>query len=428
MKNSITDVIVVGAGHAGLSASYYLKKNEVDHLVFERGKAGDSWLSQRWDSFTFNSPNKLNVLPGDQHDINKPDGFSLTKEFIFSLEKYIDTYKLPIIENTRVISIDKDSSSGLFNVTVSRNNRIEHYPCGQVIIASGAMSERSVPSFAFKISPAIKQLHTVEYRNPSLLPEGAVLVAGSGQSGCQIVEDLLDAGRKVFFSTSAVSRIPRRYRGKDIMDWLTDMKFFEVRTEEITDPQMLYMKPPQLTGTGGGNRTISLQSLAKKGAVILGKTETAAEKQFTFQPNADIHVQFADGFSKKVKGMIDEFIAKTQLTAPPAEFDPEDEADPDASCASKITSLNLEEHNIKTVIWATGFSANFSYIKLPVFDDMGNPKHQQGVSDVKGLYFLGLPWLRKRKSITLFGIKEDAEFIFEKVYRYSRKNNMVDVN
>ena len=427
MNNAILDVIVVGAGHAGLSASYYLKNFGLSHLVFERGKAGESWRSQRWNSFMLNSSNKLNTLPGDDGG-KDPDGFSSSRQYVSSLEDYITTFQLPVLENTLVLSIEKDEINGIFNVTTSQHNRTGRYQARQVIIASGSMNERVFPSFAGNMSPGIQQLHGAEYRAPSQLADGAVLVAGSGQSGCQIAADLAAGGRKVYLSTSMVPRVPRRYRGRDIMDWLIPMNFFEARKEDIKDPMMLNMKVPHLTGVDGGQRTISLQSLAKQGVTILGKIKEADGKQVVLLPNAAMHIQFADGFSKKVKEMIDGFIMQNQIAAPSPEKDEEDTPDNEAASASSIISLHLAEHNIRSVIWTTGFKANFSYIKLPVFDNEGNPKHQDGVADIGGLYFLGLSWLRKRKSITLVGIKEDAAFIAEKAHGYCKKNKVERVS
>jgi putative flavoprotein involved in K+ transport len=423
MNNTILDVIVVGAGHAGLSTSYYLKNLGLNHLVFERGKAGESWRSQRWNSFMLNSPNKLNTLPGD-HSGNDPDGFSSSRQYVSSLEGFVSAFQLPVLENTHVLSVEKNEITGLFDVITSQNNRTGRYQARQVIIASGSMNEKIVPSLAGNLSSAIQQLHGAEYRHPSQLAEGAVLVAGSGQSGCQVAADLAAAGRKVYLSTSMVPRIPRRYRGKDIMDWLTIMNFFEARKEDIKDPGMSNMKVPQLTGVDGGQRTISLQSLAKQGITILGKIKELDGKQVTFMPNAALHVQFADGFSQKVKGMIDGFIMQSQIEAALPEIDEEDMPDTDSVSASPITSLDLSVHNVRTVIWTTGFKANFSYIKLPVFDNDGNPSHKDGIADVAGLYFLGLSWLRKRKSVTLAGITEDAAFIAEQAHSFCKRNKV----
>jgi putative flavoprotein involved in K+ transport len=413
MKNTILDAIVVGAGVAGLSASYHLKKYGLDHIVFDRGRIGESWRSQRWDSFRLNSINKLNSLPGMAYEGSDAGAFSAAREYISSLEGYVSDHDLPVLENSKVISVEK--SGDIFNVTVASNGIVKTYCCRNVIIASGYASEVMVPSFSKNISAAIKQLHAAEYRNAEQLPAGAVLVVGSAQSGIQIAEDLVNAGRKVYLSTSMVARVPRWYRGKDIMEWLKEMGFFDVRAQEIEDPAMLKMKPPQITGIGGSRYTISLQSLAKKGVTILGKTDIANDESVFFQKNADVHVKFADAFSKRVKEMIDGFIVKCQLPAELPQPDEADKPDENASCASSITSLNFKKDSIRSIIWATGFSGDFSYVKLPVFDDDGNLKHKNGIPVVPGLYFLGLPWLTARRSVVIFGIKDDAEFVVENI-------------
>ncbi|MBC7888565.1 MAG: NAD(P)-binding domain-containing protein [Ferruginibacter sp.] len=424
MNNVVLDVIIVGAGHAGLSASNYLKKYGMNHIVFERGKIGESWRSQRWDSFVLNSPNAINVLPGDYYKANASEGFCSAGEFVATLKAYADKFQLPVKEQTEVISIAKHPGGKTFVIKVAQNGIIKSYQCKQVIICSGSQNKKKIPGFAKNIAAGIMQLHAGEYRNASRLPDGAVLVVGSAQSGCQVAEDLAGNGRKVYLSTSMVARVPRKYRGIDIMDWFIAMKFFNIQTEEITDPAMLHRPAPQLTGTGGGRRTISLQALSKKGVSILGKLENGDDKNVFFQPNAALHVQFADGFSKQVKEMIDEFILRKELVAPAPEEDMADMPDMDARCISSDTSLNLRDHHISSIIWSTGFSADFNYIKLPVFDDDGNPIHRQGLSAVEGLYFLGFPWLRTRGSGIIFGIKDDAEFITEKVHRYSQEKNV----
>ena len=407
MRNKNFDVIVVGAGFAGLSASYYLKKYGLEHIVFERGRIGESWRSQRWDAFRLNSTNKLNVLPGCEAD--NADGFWSAPEFVSSLNKYVTAHQLPVAEHSKVISIEK--SGDLFDVTVLSNNVTETCSCKQVLIASGVANEARIPAFAKNISSTIKQLHTSEYKNANELPPGAVLIIGGAQSGIQIAADLMNAGRKVFFSTSKVARIPRWYRGRDIFYWLMDMKFFDVRADEIEDPKMLEMRPPHISGTGSGKDTVSLQSLARKGVTILGKMDNATEQHAFFLQNAAEHIKFADEYSDKVKELIDEYIAKNQLNAPPRHYDEADVPDDDAQYASTITTLDLEANNISSIIWCTGFKNDFSYIKLNAFDSSGKLKHKDGVPDVAGLYFLGYPWLFNRKSPIIFGIKDDAAFI-----------------
>jgi putative flavoprotein involved in K+ transport len=414
MQQPVLDVIVVGAGQAGLCTSYFLKKHGLNHIVFERGKIGEVWRSQRWDSFRLNTPGQFNVLADEGLQLPKGE-FSSAVTFAGMLDEFATRHQLPVLEKIKVLSIEKKDRD-TFSVVVETMSQRQHYFSRQVIIASGAQNEKKLPEFSDKISPDIQQLHTSEYRNAAQLKEGAVLVAGSGQSGVQIVEDLIDAGRKVYFSTSMVARLPRTYRGRDIMEWLLTMKFFDMRQQDVPDPVMLHLKPPQLTGVGG-NRTISLQMLAKKGAVIIGKTDSAQHKKIILQPNAAQHIQFADHFSRQAKGMVDEFILKNNIDAPPPSRDEGDEPDPDSGCATNISVLDLEEHNISSIIWATGFNCDFSYIKLPVINAEGWPIHDNGIAAEDGLYFVGLPWLRTRKSLLIYGAKDDAEFIAEKVYQ-----------
>jgi putative flavoprotein involved in K+ transport len=328
MKDTVLDVIVVGAGFAGLSASYHLKKYGLNHLVFERGRIGESWRSQRWDAFRLNSTNRLNVLPGMICDEETAELFPGTPAFVFSLEQYVSTCQLPVQENSKVISIEKTGE--FFDVAVLSNNLIKTYYCKQIIIASGAANEIKIPSFSKNISPEIKQLHTSEFRNAVELPPGAVLVVGSAQSGVQIAADLLATGRKVWLSTSKVARIPRWYCGKDIFYWLIDMKYYDIRAGQVTDPEVLESRNPQVSGTGSGKDTISLQQLAKKGAIILGKTDSADEQNVFFQPDAAMHVKFADEFSHKIKKMIDDFIVENELMAPPPHYDEADTPDTEA--------------------------------------------------------------------------------------------------
>ena len=211
MNDTLYDVLVVGAGYAGLSASYYLKKQGLDHIVFERGKIGESWRSLRWDSFMVNSTNILNVLPGQDCE-NDPDAFNTANALVNSMEKYVKHHQLPVWEQSKVIAVEKQDQ--LFLITVLSGGVEESYLSRQVLIASGAFNETKIPSVAENIPAGIQQLHTGQYRNAAQLRDGAVLIVGSAQSGIQIANDLLSAGRKVFIATSKVARIPRWYRGR----------------------------------------------------------------------------------------------------------------------------------------------------------------------------------------------------------------------
>jgi putative flavoprotein involved in K+ transport len=418
MKQIIYDVIVIGAGYSGLCASYHLKKYGLRHIVFERGRIGESWRSQRWDNFHFNSTNKLNVLPGEKEP-DDPDEFGLVPQFVSSLEQYVLKHQLPVKGDSNVISVEKNGE--FFQITISANNGIKTYYSMQVLIASGVANEINIPYVAKNISKDIKQLHTCEYKNAGQLPAGAVLVVGGGQSGIQIAEDLLHAGKKVYLSTSKVGRIPRWYRGKDIFYWVKEIKIYEIKIEELKDPEMANARPPHVSGTGTGKHSLSLQSLAKQGAVILGKLTDSDKGNVFFKPNAAEHVKFADDFSQQMKRMIDDYIRENNLPAPSPHDDEADLPDVDAACASSITVLDLKENNINTIIWSTGFTADHSYIKLPVFDKDGELKHKDGIPEFPGIYFLGYPWLRSRQSPILFGIIVDAEFVVDKIYEYAKE-------
>ena len=391
----------------------------MDHIIFERGKIGESWRSQRWDTFRFNSTNKLNLLPGEI-ECDNPDEFGTAPDFVHALERYVSTNELPVKERTKVISVEKPGVN--FHVKVLSNGNIEDYFSKQILIASGASNENIIPSVAKDVPRDIKQFHTSEYKNEKQLPGGAVLVVGGAQSGIQITEDLLNANRKVFFSTSKVGRIPRWYRGQDIFYWVLDAKLYDIKAEHIKDPKLLDLKPPHVSGTGDGKTALSLQSIAKRGAIILGKLHKIDGVSALFESNAAEHIRFADEFSQNLKKVIDEYIEKNKLAAPAPHYDEADLPDQNASCASPINSLNLKEENINAIIWATGFDHDLSYIRLPVVDEKKKLIHNEGMAHIPGLYFLGYQWMRSRKSPILFGIIVDAEYIVDRIYEYAKTN------
>lgn len=415
MRTLEYNTIVIGGGHAGLVTSYFLKQHNLSHLVFERHRIGNSWSSQRWDSFKLNTPSKYSILPGFDNSYMDPDGFLSATAFVSILEEYAQKYDLPVKENSRVLTVEKYPDSDLFQVTVSRYGNIRKYRSSHVVVASGAHSREIIPAQSSDVSPEITQLHAAEYRRADDLPEGAVLVVGSGQSGVQIAEDLLDSGRKVYLSTSRVARVPRRYRGKDVIDWLVLSGFLDQRTEDIADPQVLKMKQPQVSGVGPRGKTVSLQSLAKKGATVLGKTASINGTEVHFQPDAAVHVKFGDDFSQAVKALIEEYIDKAHVDAPASTPDEADLPDMNMQSASLETSINLEAHRISTIIWSSGFDGDLSYLKLPVFNEDGTLIHKGGIAEIRGLYIVGFPWLRKRQSGILKGITEDAEVLCQRI-------------
>jgi len=419
MKPDVLDVIIVGAGHAGLTMSYFLSKHQLRHLVFEQGNIGDSWMLQRWDSFRLNSCNQFNSLPGFTF-FQDPEAFCSAPEFVFYLQAYASKFKLPVKAYCPVLKIERDAASHLFTITTSGQATNNVYQSRQVVIASGGQNKPLIPPFTNKIDHSIIQLHTSQYRNAALLPPGAVLVVGSAQSGTQIADDLLQWGKPVFLATCKVGRIPRRYRNKDIFEWLFPLGLYDVKHDDISDPQVFRMKPPQVSGVGLRGCTSSLQSLARKGAVILGTATDASADVIFLLPNASEHVQFADAYSQRIKTQIEDYIAANNIAASPQEEDSYDLPDEGSTCASGITALNLQDNNISAIIWTTGFTGNFDYIQLPAFSDDGSPKHHNGCADIEGFYFVGLPWLRRRKSGIIWGTTEDTAFICEQILNFKK--------
>ena len=410
--SELLDAVVVGAGQAGLGVSYFLQHDGYEHIVFERGRIGETWLSQRWDSFQLNTPNFMNALPGLPNEGPEQDGFWHQDELAAYFRDYVEHFHLPVRTRVNVISLEwAEDKSHFILRTKANGGLIETLLCRSVVVASGILTVPKIPAFQNKIPKHIRQLHTTDYRNPGALPPGAVVVVGSAQSGCQIVEDLLSAGRKVYLCTGKAGRVPRRYRGRDIMEWWIDMKFVDVTYASLEDKSVIHVPQPQVSGVGRYGHTISLQGLARKGAVILGRLHEVEDEMFILGDEAAANVRHGDETSQRFKDDVDAYIQKAGIEPPPNEDDPEDAPDPEAACASTLRRLNLKDANVSTIIWATGFRGDFHWIHLPVTDPDGMPIHERGVSPVGGLYFIGFPWLSKRKSGTVYGVEEDAKYI-----------------
>jgi len=412
MASSVLDSIIVGAGQAGLDVSYFLKQSGIQHVLFERRQIGESWLAQRWDSFQLNTPNSMNTLPGLPYDGPEPDGFWRVAELAVYFRRYIDYFNLPVCTGVMVHSVEQEPDSPRFLVNVQSDGQSEETLLSRsVVIASGSQRKPKIPAIHTRLPDWVTQLHTAEYCNPEALPAGAVVIVGSGQSGCQVAEELLAAGRRVYLCTSKVGRSPRRYRGRDMLEWLAEMKFMDTTFDSLQDKSIARAAQPQTSGVGRYGHTVSLQFLSRQGAVILGRLLDVQEGSLVLSDEAAAHVRFGDEFSQRLKEGVDTYLKNAGIVPPPLEDDPADAPDPQATCVSPLTTLPLGDAEISSVIWATGFTADFSWIHLPVLDQDGQPVHQRGISPVPGLYFLGFPWLNSRKSGIIYGIEEDAGYI-----------------
>ncbi len=412
-----TDILIAGAGQSGLSVSYFLKNHNIPHFVLEQDVIGASWQSQRWDSFKMNSPNQLNLLPGDSINGEHPEAFWTAHEFATRLNLYVTHHGLPVIEKTKVLSAEKSPDDPAFIVTVEENNHVKKIKARQLVVASGAQNHPKIPSHSNKVPSHIFQIHSSAYRNPTQLPKGATLVVGSATSGVQITEELLDAGRKVYLVTSPVGRIPRRYRGRDIMAWLAELQIFD-KPASMAQPHELKMPAPLLSGIGEFGHTVSLQSLHKKGATIMGYLRDVDENKLEFEPNAADHIRFGDTFSTQFKSAVDQYVQSVGLPAAPPDNDEADTPDDDVLSATGQSQLSWSDHTITSIIWATGYGANYEWLKLPAFDPDGKPIHTDGKSIIPGLYFMGLHWQRKLKSSLIYGVCEDAEAIAQAILQH----------
>ena len=403
------DLVIIGAGHAGLAASRCAAAGGLDHLVLERGKVGESWRSQRWDSFTLNTPNQMNGLPGSPYQGSEPDAFESRDAWVARLERYVAEQRLPVRTGTAVASVNRDGDA--FAVTTAT----DRFMARNVIVASGTINAPKVPAVAAGLDPMIFRTTTGAYRRPADLPPGGVLVVGSAQSGVQIVEDLLGDGRAVYLSTGRVGRAPRRLRGRDTLVWLTETGWMEQRPIDLPDPAMVFWPQPMISGVGPLGHTVSLQSLAAGGATLLGHLDAVVGTRVRFAPDLPQHVGFGDEIARRTQQHIEEHIARAGLASSPSEPDPANEPVADPAGFTAIEELDLADRGIRSVVFATGFSADFSWLRLPGVDERGAPIHVNGRSPVPGLWFLGFPWLRTRKSGIVWGAVADSAAIIDEV-------------
>ncbi len=408
------DVAVIGGGQAGLSIGYYLRAAGRKFVIFERGKVGETWRSQRWDSFAVNTPNWANGLPGDAYEGDEPDGFYHRDQLVDYFEHYAGKFALPVMEGVTVTAVDAEGDG--FRVTYEEaDGSAEAVTAANVVVASGIMQAPKIPGIRERFPEWLEQLHASDYRSPDKLPPGAVVVIGSGQSGCQISEDLIRAGRDVYLSTSKVGRLRRRYRNRDVVAWGEDMGFWDVAVENLPDPAIEFAAQPQVSGVGRYGSTLSLQSMARDGVRLMGRLSDVEDGVLKTDNSLAEHVAFADERSAEFTRMIESFIDANDVSVEPIEDDPNDEpAGPEVAEAG-LTELDLVEDGVGSVIWCTGFTADFAWIHQPITDDSGRPVHNRGVSPVPGIYFLGFPWLHSRKSGIIHGIDEDAHFIADAI-------------
>jgi putative flavoprotein involved in K+ transport len=398
-------VAIVGGGQAGLSMSWYLVQSGIDHVIFEKERAGHAWRGERWDSFCLVTPNWQCQLPGFPYRGPDPHGFMLRDEIIAYMDAYIASFNPPVLEGVTVRRLQVDAHHG-FAIEASDG----FYFADQVVVATGGYQQPVIPRCAERLPVDIVQINSSLYRNPDLLPEGTVLVVGSGQSGCQIAEDLHLAGRKVYLCVGDAPRVARRYRGKDVVEWLHLMGYYDMPVHEhplregVRDKTNHYV-----TGRDGG-RDIDLRQRAREGMELYGRLLDIKGENLILDDNLSLCLDQADQVSESIKTSIDGFISKKTIDAPQ-----ESRYRPVWVPPRERTRLDYRAAGIRSVVWCIGFRTDYSWIDLPLFNGRGQPNHLRGVTSYPGVYFLGLPWLYTWGSGRFSGVARDAEHLAEHI-------------
>jgi len=391
------DTLVVGGGQAGLAVSRELTAAGVEHLVLERGRLGETWR-RRWDRFCLVTPNWSVRLPGHPYDGDDPDGFMPRDDIVAYLERYARAADVPIREGVEVTSIGTRPGGGFAVETRDGAFRARH-----VVLATGAYQRPHRPSGAATLPAGLHQMDVTDYRNPEAVPAGRVLIVGSGQSGCQIAEELHEAGRDVVLACGRAPWAARRIGGRDLVWWLAESGFFEAPPESLRSPTGRLDANPQASGHGGGH-DLHYRTLRALGVTLAGRFLGAEGGRVRFAPDLAESVRWGDERQRQIMGLVAKVAAERGLPLP-------DSGDPPPFDATAPDAIDVA--GLGAVIFAGGFRPGYRWLPWPeAFDDLGFPKQRDGASTVvDGLYFVGVHFLRKRKSSLLLGVGEDAELI-----------------
>ncbi|HEY7772489.1 MAG TPA: MSMEG_0569 family flavin-dependent oxidoreductase [Marinagarivorans sp.] len=409
-------VLIVGGGQAGLAMSYCLKQQGIDHAIIEKAHcAAHSWKSQRWDAFCLVTPNWQCQLPGHPYEGNDPDGFMVKAEIIDYLDNYYKKVNPKIYFDQTVESLDK--KDGLFYLTTTGG----HYSAEQVVLACGSYHRANILPFAKGMPEQINHVHSSDYKNPEQLPPGEVMVIGTGQSGTQIAEDLHLAGRKVHLSVGAAPRVNRRYRGKDVVKWLEEMGYYETTIDTHPDGKNApHSTNHYVTGRDGG-RDLNLRIFAEQGMQLYGHLKATDNGVVEFADDLKANLDYADEVAARIIQSIEGYIQKHEIEAP------EDTNIYSDYLPPSPPKLDLNKSGITSVVWATGFKTQFSWVKPAVFEAGGAPSHKRGITREQGLYFLGLNWMHTWGSGRFYHVGKDAQFLarqIDQLYQCANKTPM----
>lgn len=394
------DTVVVGAGQAGLAASYFLTQHGREHVVLERGAVGETWRSQRWDGFCLNTPNWSLQLPGGEYAGSEPDAFAPLVDVVDYIESYARSFAAPVRGHTPVTALRREGDGYLVETgdgAVGARN---------VVVATGAFQQPRPRVAGVDSAPVELQLTTSEYRRPGQLSDGAVLVVGGGQSGRQVTDELLTAGRTVYLSTGRCGWFPRRHRGRDFLHWARVLGLLDQTVDSLPSPAARLACNPPISGNDGGH-DCHPRWLAGRGATVVGRLAAIEGGVARFEPGVEEALAASDAGAVALVEGIEEHIAAHGLDEP----EPAEEHDPGPSPIADTPELDLRGHGIDTILWATGFRPDYGWIELDLVDEFGWPVQHRGASQHPGLYFVGVNWLHKRSSALFCGVGEDAEHV-----------------
>jgi len=398
------DTLVIGAGQAGVAMSEHLSNLDVPHLVLERHRIAERWRSERWDSLVANGPAWHDRFPSMEFDDVDQDAFAPKERIADYFEAYANKFNAPIRTGVEVKNVERNADRPGFTIETSEGV-IE---ANRVVAATGPFQRPAIPPIAPK-DENITQIHSAEYRNPQQLPEGAVLVVGAGSSGVQIADELQRAGKQVYLSVGPHDRPPRAYRNRDFVWWLGvlgewDAEAMKPGTEHVTIA---------VSGAHGGH-TIDFRALGHQGITLVGRTASFNDGVVTFESDLAENIARGDENYLALLDAADAYIERNGLDLPEEPEARNTLSDPEC-VSNSILELNLAEAGITSIVWATGFTVDYSWLNVNAFDENGKPQHQRGVSTEPGVYFVGLPWLSRRGSTFIWGVWHDAKHIADHI-------------
>jgi len=395
------DVIIIGAGQAGLALSHCLGQAGIGHAVLERGRIGERWHSQSWRSLRLLTPNWLNALPGSPYKGGDPDGFMTKGAFVESLERYARQWDAPVETGVEVISARRTGDG--FALRTSAGD----WTARAVVVATGHCDRPVIPFSAETLRGPLS-IHASQYRSPGELPGGGVLVVGASSSGVQIADELARAGRLVVLSVGKHTRLPRTWRGKDIFFWLCEMGLMAQRQEDLSDPESAQRQPSLQLAGRPDKANVDLTTLQALGVELAGRVRSVGDREIAFDGDLGAHIAAAEAKQARLLDQIDRFAG----AATPHRREPV------AMPSAYTERLSLSDGSIRTVIWATGYARSFGWLEPLALGADGELAHQGGVTSVPGLYALGFRFLRKRDSNFIVGVGADAKAIAAEISRH----------